>query len=53
MGNFISTAIVLFGLLGWVLNIIAVAGSDTITGMVLVRVIGILFAPLGAVMGYI
>lgn len=39
---------------GWVLNIIALAGMsfDPITGLAVLRVIGVFIPPLGAVLGY-
>ena len=52
MGHFFSLAIVLFGILGWVLNIITLSQADHFTGMVVVRALGVLVAPLGAVIGY-
>lgn len=41
------------GLLGWVLNIIEIAHAATIDGMVILRVIGVFIAPLGAVLGFL
>ena len=40
---------------GWVANIVKLAGStfDVITGMLVLRVIGIFIPPLGAVMGFL
>lgn len=40
---------------GWTWNIIKVAGSDfsVLTGMLVLRVIGIFVAPLGVVMGFL
>lgn len=45
----------LFGIGGWVANIIKLTGMsfDPLTGMVVARVIGIFFAPLGAILGYL
>ena len=60
--NLIKESIVLFiislaaaGMWGWVWNIIKIAGSDfgTITGLLVMRVIGVFLAPLGAVMGFL
>lgn len=48
-------AIVVFaGVIGWVMNIIDIvhAVSDPITGMFVLRCVGIFVAPLGAVLGY-
>lgn len=46
---------VLVGLGGWIANIVKLIGMDfgAITGMLVVRAIGIPLAPLGAVMGFI
>ena len=40
---------------GWVMNIITLAHSsfDVITGMLVLRVVGIFVAPLGTVLGFI
>ena len=47
--------VVLLGSVGWVWNIVKIAGSDfaQITGMLILRVVGVFLAPLGAVLGYI
>lgn len=41
------------GIVGWIANIVAIAQSDYINGMVLVRIAGIFLAPLGAILGWI
>jgi hypothetical protein len=48
-------AIALAGLVGWVMNIIAITQSNfsDITGILVLRVIGVFMSPLGAIMGYI
>jgi hypothetical protein len=53
-------AVAVFGVIilafaGWVLNIVAIVGSvdAAITGMFILRCIGIFVAPLGAVLGYV
>ena len=40
---------------GWVLNIISIFGGtfDPLTGVMILRVVGIFVAPLGAIMGWI
>ncbi len=40
---------------GWVSNILAITSSDftEVTGMLAIRCIGVVIAPLGVVMGYI
>jgi hypothetical protein len=49
------TFVVLAGLGGWIANIVKlVAAADGgITAMLIVRIVGVFFAPLGAVMGYL
>lgn len=43
------------GVGGWIANIVKLVGMsmDPITGMLIVRAVGIVLAPLGAVMGYL
>lgn len=45
----------LVSLIGWILNIVTIAGSsfDVITAMLVLRIAGIFVAPLGAVLGFI
>jgi len=57
MKGFLLAGIVLLvvALIGWVMNIIAIVHSGAMsewTGFVIVRVIGVIIAPLGAVLGY-
>lgn len=44
----------LAGVVGWVMNIVDIVNSDLskITGMLVVRIIGVFIPPLGAVLGY-
>ena len=49
----VTIAIVVFGGYGWVCNIIELVGSSEFSGMVVARAIGIVVAPLGAVLGYL
>ena len=46
---------VIFGLIGWCLNIvkIMVSMSDIITGMFMLRCLGVPLVPLGAVLGWL
>lgn len=48
-----GTIVLLIGV-GWVLNIIELAGMsfEPITGLAVLRVIGVFIPPLGAVLGY-
>lgn len=47
--------LVLVGGTGWIWNIVKIVGSDfgTITGMLVMRVIGVFVAPLGCVLGFL
>ena len=42
-------------LVGWVMNIVALAGSniDTVDAMLILRAVGVPLFPLGGVMGYL
>lgn len=42
------------GVIGWVMNIVAIVHTccTPLTGMLVVRIVGIFVAPLGAVLGY-
>ncbi len=53
--HFIILAVFFIGALGWGLNIVALAGTDfsPLTGMAVLRCIGIFVAPLGAILGFI
>jgi prepilin-type N-terminal cleavage/methylation domain-containing protein len=47
--------LVLVGGTGWVWNVVKIVGSDfgAITGMLVMRVIGVFVAPLGCVLGFL
>jgi len=47
--------VVLAGIIGWVINIVKLAGmiGADISAELVIRAVGIFFAPLGAVMGYL
>jgi hypothetical protein len=47
-------AVVAAGLVGWVMNIVTIVHTccEPLTGMLVVRIVGIFIAPLGAVLGY-
>ena len=53
--EFSVVIIILLGVGGWIANIVKLIGavSDPITGFFIARAIGIFFAPLGAVLGYL
>lgn len=52
--DIIIAAIMILGVWGWIWNIIKIGGSDfgQLTGMLVVRCIGVFIAPLGAVLGF-
>ncbi len=49
----IALVVAVVMLWGWIWNIVKIAGSDVITGMVVLRIVGIFVAPLGSVLGFI
>lgn len=49
---FICIAVAGGALVGWVLNIVKLVPMDGATGMLVLRAVGIVFPPLGAVLGY-
>ena len=54
--NLIAAAIggfFILGVFGWIHNIFLIAEADSVSGMVLLRCFGILFVPLGAILGYV
>jgi len=53
-GSLAIIAVFIAGVIGWVMNIMTIAGSEftPITGLLVLRVVGIFVAPLGAVLGW-
>jgi len=51
----ITVIIILAGVVGWILNIVKLAEStfDPLTAIVVLRCLGVIVAPLGAVFGFI
>ena len=51
----VTILITVLAFYGWVSNILAITGSDftEVTGLLVIRCIGVVIAPLGAVMGYV
>ena len=47
-------AVVIIGLIGWVMNIVKFVGmlDGGITAMFIARIVGIFFAPLGGILGF-
>lgn len=47
--------LLIFAMIGWVLNIVKLiqCAGGGVTGMLIIRIIGIFVAPLGCIMGYI
>jgi hypothetical protein len=50
----ISISIFVFALAGWILNLLAIAHANfnDINGLLIIRIIGVFIAPIGAVLGY-
>lgn len=46
--------VVIFGFVGWVMNIVEIVNGDfsPLTGMMVARVAGVFIPPIGAVLGY-
>jgi hypothetical protein len=46
--------VAILGFVGWVMNIMTIAGSsfNDLTGLLVLRVVGIFIAPMGAVLGW-
>lgn len=52
-GEWLGFILIIFGAVGWVMNIVDIAHADFVSGMVILRVVGIFMFPLGAVLGYL
>jgi hypothetical protein len=48
-------ALIVTALYGWVMNMVVIAGSDfsMITGLLILRLVGIFLFPIGAVLGFV
>jgi hypothetical protein len=53
-GSLAIIALFIAAVIGWIMNIMTIAGSEftPITGLLVLRVVGIFVAPLGAVLGW-
>lgn len=51
----IIVAVAVLGIGGWVANVVKLVGADfePLTGLIVARCIGVFFAPLGAVLGFV
>lgn len=54
MPELLILLLLLFGVIGWVMNVckLVFALDDSLSLMLLLRVIGVFIAPLGAILGY-
>ena len=52
-GMIFLVILLLLGAFGWGYNIVKLIGADTITGLEIARIVGIFFAPLGTILGYL
>lgn len=50
-----TVVLLIGGIGGWIANIVKIASSDfaQITGMLVLRIVGIFIAPLGSVLGFL
>lgn len=48
----IYLSIVIMLMIGWIMNIVAIAHLTAFSGMAVLRVIGVFLAPLGGVLGW-
>ena len=54
MSGIFSLTIFVAGLIGWTMNIVTIATTySELTGLMIIRIVGIFIAPLGAVLGYL
>ena len=53
VGWIVVTIIASAAPLGWVWNIIKLAHADSLTGLVILRAVGVPFIPLGVVLGFL
>lgn len=53
IATFIIIGIFLAGIGGWIANIIKLISAEGFSGMEIARAVGILFAPLGAILGFL
>lgn len=53
MSEFLWLGVFLMGAIGWIINIVEIAHAEIMNGMVILRVVGIFFFPLGAVLGWV
>lgn len=51
-GDFITVVIGLLIFSGWLVNIVKLAQADSFTGFEALRAIGVLFFPVGALLGF-
>lgn len=55
MGRLLYFIILVFAILGWIFNVLKLIGSnlDPVTGLDVLRIIGVVFPVLGAIVGWI
>ena len=55
IGFSVVSLIWIVGVIGWIMNIVKVFGmaDAEITGMFIIRIVGIFLAPLGAILGFL
>jgi hypothetical protein len=53
IASFMWIGVIIIGAIGWIMNIIQIAQADALSGLVILRAIGIFMFPLGAVLGFV
>jgi len=51
--GFVTLIIIILSICGWVMNIIEIIHMKSLTGLMIVKCIGIFVAPLGAILGWL
>lgn len=46
-------ALIMAGMIGYVVNLVAIVNYEVFNGMVILRICGVFIAPLGAILGWI
>lgn len=53
MAHLVVLLIWVFGVIGWIMNIVQLAAVSSVTGWAILKGVGIIVGPLGSILGYI
>ena len=53
VAGLVALVLIVLSFYGWVNNIVELVRATSVTGLVLLRAVGVFVAPIGVVMGYI